>query len=200
MLLDPLFLFFEHYVALNAEEKDDLSQRVKERLVKRKEFILQEGQVCQYYTFVTGGCFRMYAIDKAGKEHNVQFAAESDWIADIGSFYSNKPSKLSIESIEPSRILQIEKQDLIHMYRHYPKFVRNFKVIFENKFVELQNRVLQTISSTAEERYLTFLEQYPNLSNRIPSIQIASYLGITPEFLSKVRKDVASNRNQQITN
>lgn len=200
MILDPLFLFFENYVALNAEEKDALSQRVKERLVKRKEFILQEGQVCQYYTFVTEGCFRMYAVDKAGKEHNVQFAAESDWIADIGSFYSGKPSKLSIESIEPSRILQIDKLDLIHMYRHYPKFVRNFKVIFENKFVELQNRVLQNISSTAEERYLAFLEQYPNLSNRIPSIQIASYLGITPEFLSKVRKDVASNRTQQIAN
>jgi len=192
MELEQLYTFFDSYVVMTPEEKNDLSLRVKARTLKRKEFVLQEGQVCHHYTFVLEGCFKMYSVDKTGKEHNLQFAAENDWIADISSFYSDKPSKLFIEALEPTQILSIEKNDLIFLFQNYRKFVRYFKVIFENKFVEMQNRVLQNISSTAEERYLSFLEQYPHLANRLPSIQIASYLGITPEFLSKVRNDIAT--------
>ncbi|GAB4014241.1 hypothetical protein GCM10028773_00320 [Spirosoma koreense] len=135
----------------------------------------------------------MFGVDAKGVEHNLQFAAQNDWIADIGSFHSGKPSSLFIEAIEPSTILQIEKQDLYFLYTNIPKLDRIFKVIVENKYVELQNRVLQTISSTAQERYLSFLEQYPKLALRLPNTQIASYLGITPEFLSKIRKDLASS-------
>lgn len=191
MTAAPLIAFFDSYVPLSDAEKDDLTLRVKERKLKRKEFFLQEGQVCHHYGFVVAGCFKTYGVDVAGKEHNLQFAAENDWVVDISSFYADKPSKLFIETLEPSHILLIEKNDLLHFYQQYPKFVRYFKVIFENKFVEMQNRVLQNISSTAEERYLAFLEQYPRLSNRIPNLQIASYLGVTPEFLSKIRKDLA---------
>ena len=135
------------------------------------------------------GCLKMYGVDNNGYEHNLQFAAENDWIADIGSLHKERPSQLYIEAIEPSLILQIARKDLWHLYNNYPKFDRNFRVIIENKFVELQNRVLQNISSTAQERYETFLEQYPDLSNRLPNTQIASYLGITPEFLSKIRNE-----------
>jgi CRP-like cAMP-binding protein len=188
---EQLITFFDSYVPLSPEEKNDLVLRVRERKLKRKDFFLQDGQICHHYGFVLEGCFKTYAVDNAGKDHNLQFAAENDWIVDISSFYSDKPSKLFIETLEPAHILLIEKKDLLYLYEHYPKFVRYFKVIFENKFVEVQNRVLQNISSTAEERYLTFLEQYPRLSNRIPNLQIASYLGITPEFLSKIRKDLA---------
>lgn len=153
---------------------------------------MQEGFPCKHYSFVVEGCFRMFAVDQKGVEHNLQFAAENDWIADIGSFHSGQPSGLFIEAVEPSVVLQIEQQDLYFLYRNIPKLDRIFKVIIENKYVELQNRVLQTISSTAQERYLTFLEQYPELALRLPNTQIASYLGITPEFLSKIRKDLAS--------
>ena len=153
--------------------------------------ILQEGFACKHYSFVVEGCFRLYGVDNKGTEHNIQFAAENDWIADIGSFHSGKPSQLFIEAIEPSVILQIEKDDLYFLYLSVPKLDRIFKVIIENKFVELQNRVLQNISSTAQQRYLNFLEQYPTLSLRLPNTQIASYLGITPEFLSKIRKDLS---------
>lgn len=152
--------------------------------------ILQEGFVCRHYSFVVEGCFRMYGVDDKGTEHNIQFAAENDWITDIGSFHSDKPSKLFIEAIEPSVILQIEKQDLYFLYQSIPKLDRIFKVIIENKFVELQNHVLQNISSTAQQRYLNFLEQYPKLALRLPNTQIASYLGITPEFLSKIRSEL----------
>lgn len=133
----------------------------------------------------------MYGVDDRGIEHNIQFAAENDWIADIGSFHSKKPSQLNIEAMEPSEVIQIEQQDLYFLYTNVPKLDRIFKVIVENKYVELQNRVLQNISSTGQQRYLNFLDQYPTLASRLPNVQIASYLGITPEFLSKIRKDLS---------
>ena len=182
---------FQQYIPLNEEEKKLLESRIMTKKIKRRQMILQAGFVCKHYTFVVEGCFKMYGMDDKGYEHNIQFAAEGDWIADIGSFHSQKPSHLFIEAIEPSEIIQIEQQDLYFLYINIPKLDRIFKVIIENKFVELQNRVLQTFSSTAQERYLSFLEQYPRLSNRIPNTQIASYLGITPEFLSKIRKNLS---------
>jgi CRP/FNR family transcriptional regulator, anaerobic regulatory protein len=151
---------------------------------------LQQGDVCRHFTFVVSGCFKMYAVDQSSKEHNLQFAVENDWITDLSSFYAEKPSVAYIEAIEPSVILQVKHADLLYLYTHYHKFDRNFRIIIEQKYIELQNRVLQNISSTAEERYLSFLEQNPALANRLPNTQIASYLGITPEFLSKIRKDL----------
>ena len=134
----------------------------------------------------------MYGIDEKGTEHNLRFATENDWITDLGSFYSEQPSRLFIEAIEPSVILQIEKQDLLYLFINVPKFDRNFRVIVEEKFIELQNRLLQSFSSNAHQRYLDFLEQYRNLASRLPNTQIASYLGITPEFLSKIRGEKLS--------
>ena len=182
---------FETYLPLSDSERNLVETRTAARKVKRRQMILQEGFVCKYYSFVAEGCFRMYGVDNKGTEHNIQFAAENDWIADIGSFHSGKPSRLFIEAVEPALILQVEKEDLYFLYRNIPKLDRIFKVIIENKYVELQNRVLQNISSTAQQRYLNFLEQYPTLSLRLPNVQIASYLGITPEFLSKIRKDLS---------
>ena len=190
MILQPLIEHFKNYIPLNEEEKELFEDRVTQRNVKRRQMILQEGFICKHYSFVEKGCFRMYGVDAKGVEHNIQFAAENDWITDIGSFHREKPSKLFIEAIEPSVILQIEKQDLYFLYRSIPKLDRIFKVIVENKFVELQNHVLQNISSTAQERYLNFLEQYPQLALRLPNTQIASYIGITPEFLSKIRSEL----------
>jgi CRP-like cAMP-binding protein len=183
-----LLTYFDKYLPLNEEERTQLSGRIVERRLKRRQFVLQQGDVCRHYTFVVAGCLKLYGVDKKGTEHILQFAAESDWISDIGSFHAEQPSQLYIEAIEPAVVLQVEKPNLIYLYRHYPKFNLNFRVIIENKFVELQQRVLQNISSTAEERYRSFLQQYPGLATRLPSTQIAAYIGITPEFLSKIRK------------
>ncbi|RDB02555.1 Crp/Fnr family transcriptional regulator [Runella aurantiaca] len=193
MTIQPLIDHFESYLPFDENEKELLQGRVTHRSVKRRYFILQEGFTCKHYTFVVEGCFRMFAVDTKGNEHNIKFTIENDWISDIGSFHSDKPSKLYIEAIEPAVILQIEQQDLYFLYTHIPKLNQILRVIVEDKYVELQNRVLQNISSTALERYLAFQEQYPTLSRRLPNTQIASYLGITPEFLSKLRKDIASS-------
>lgn len=185
--MESIVRHFNKYLPLNGEEKEALLSRLVQRKIKRKQYILQEGDICKYFTYVLEGCFKMYGIDNSGAEHNLVFTAEDDWIADIDSLHKEKPSKLFIEAIEPSTILQISKGDLWYLYTNYPKFDRNFRVIVENKYIELQNRLLQTFSATAYERYENFLEQYPDLANRLPNTQIASYLGITPEFLSKIR-------------
>lgn len=202
MSLQPLIDHFESYIPLKEAEKQLLEGRVTQRQIRRRQAILQEGFPCKHYSFVVKGCFRLFGIDEKGIEHNLQFAADNDlpasrWIADIGSFHAGTPSRLFIEAIEPSTVLQIEQQDLYFLYQNLPKLDRIFKVIVEDKYVELQNRMLQTISSTAQERYVAFLQQYPTLALRLPNTQIASYLGITPEFLSKIRKDMVTDRTIQ---
>jgi CRP-like cAMP-binding protein len=190
VIIDKLFSNFDKYLPLNPAEKDDLAGRVIQQKIKRRQFILQENDICRYYTFVAEGCFKKFQVDDKGTNHNLQFAAEGDWLMEIGSFYFEKPSRVYIEAMEPSVILQISKTDLYYLLDTNPKFDRNFRVIVENRLVETENRVLQAISSTAEERYLAFIKQYPHLRSRLPNTQIASYLGITPEFLSKIRKDL----------
>ena len=188
--IQQLINYFKHLFPLDDKECGEIASRLAERKIRRNQFILQDGDVCRHFTFVVSGCFKMFAVDKNGKEHNLQFAAENDWITDLSSFYSEKASTVFIEAIERSEILQIKHDDLLHLYVNYHKFDHNFRVIIEQKYIEIQNRVLQNISSTAEERYITFLQQYQNLSRRLPNTQIASYLGITPEFLSKIRREM----------
>lgn len=186
-----LIKYFDNILPLDEEEKEYVAAIFRERRVKRRQFILQQGEVCKHSTFVVEGCFKMYFVDSNGKEHNLQFAIENWWIGDISSFYSGEPSKLYIEAIENSVILQSKKEDQFNLFVDYPKFNRIFRVLAENAMVSLQKRTIQNISSTAEERYLDFLRRYPQLFNRISNVQIASYLGVTPEFLSAIRKKIS---------
>ena len=163
------------------------------RRIKRRQIVHQEGDVCKYANFVVQGCLKMYMVDGDAKEHNLQFAVENNWIGDLGSFHSGEPSKLYLEAIERSVILQITKEDLYRLYDEFPKFNKIFRVMKENHIVEYQQRILQNISSTGEERYLDFLDRYPHLFNRISNVQIASYLGVTPVFLSMIRKKLAAS-------
>lgn len=197
MAHDQLFTYFQSYFALDELERSEVNRLFTQKVVKRRHFILQQGDVCQHYNFVVSGCFKMYYSDDKGVEHNIQFAADNDrpasrWIADLGSFYSETPSRMYIEAIEPSVILQIKKPDLLYLFINHHKFDRNFRIIVEQKYIALQERVLLNISSTGEQRYEAFLKEYTNLANRLPNTQIASYLGITPEFLSKIRGSIAS--------
>lgn len=181
---------FKTYLPLNSTEKEALTSRLTERIIKRRQIILAHGDVCRHYTFVDEGCFRMYYIDDKGSEHNLQFVVEKEWITDVRSFHEMNQSELYIEALEKSRILQISHEDLLYLYIHHRKFDRHFRVLAELSCIEMQKRILGNISSSAEERYLDFTEQYPHLINRISNVQIASYIGITPEFLSKIRKNL----------
>ncbi len=185
--------YFENILPISEEERSIVKEAFKERRVKRRQFILQEGDICKHHTFVVEGCFRMYMVDEKGKEHNLQFAIENWWIADIGSFYSEEPSRLYIEALENSIILQLKKEDQIKLFDDNPTFNRIFRVLTEKALVSAQRRILQNISSTAEERYLDFLKRCPHFFNRISNVQIASYLGVTPEFLSTIRNKIAKS-------
>lgn len=188
-----LIAYFNQLLPLDEAEKSFVEKVFKQRSVKRRQFILQEGDVCRHNSFVVEGCFKMYFVDQNGKEHTVQFAIENWWIGDIGSFHSEEPSQLCIQAMEHSVILQISKEDQLRLFVEYPKFNRIFRVITENALVSAQRRVLQNISSTAEERYLDFIQRYPLFFHRISSVQIASYLGMTPEFLSTIRKKLSKS-------
>lgn len=189
----PLIDYFNRILPLNDEEKAFVKEHFKERRVRRRQFILREGEVCRHSTFVVEGCFKMYFVDDKGKEHNLQFAIENWWIGDISSFHSEEPSRLYVEALENSMVLQIKKEDQLKLFVNYPKFNRIFRVLAENAIVGLQQRTIQNISTTAEERYLDFARRYPHFFNRISNVQIASYLGVTPEFLSTIRKKIVKS-------
>ncbi|PHN01822.1 Crp/Fnr family transcriptional regulator [Flavilitoribacter nigricans] len=193
MKIEPLISYLSKHLPLNEKEIVFLKTVVKEKKVRRRQFLLQEGDICKHNSFVVEGCLRMYMVDENGKEHNLQFAIENWWVIDMNSFYSDEPSRLNIEAMENSMILQINREDQFNLFVNYPKFNRIFRVLSENALIACQRRVMQNISSTAEERYLDFMDRYPFLFNRISNVQIASYLGITPEFLSTIRKRLAKS-------
>ena len=185
--IEPLLNYLDRLIPLSQEEKELVADKFQPRLFRNKQFALQEGDLCNQFIFVVRGCLRMYKIDDKGAMHILQFAAENYWILDLGSFHGLKPSTLNIDAIEDSVVLQINRDNLISLYTSAPKFDRIFRVLIENSFVRLQERLLQSISSTAEERYQSFLTNYPHLVNRLSLVQIASFIGITPESLSRLR-------------
>lgn len=182
---EPLIDYFNSLIPLNNEECQLVRELFKSRLYRKKQYVLQENDVCNQFNFIVRGCLRMYKVDEKGNIHIIQFASENWWMIDIGSFHQKKPSELSIDALEDTMVLQISYENLIKLYTSAPKFDRIFRVLIENSFVTLQN-----ISSTAEERYLSFMETYAHLSNRLPQTQIASFLGITPEFFSKLKSKI----------
>jgi len=185
--VEPLLSYFDRLIPLNKEEKELVTAKFHPRLYRKRQYVLQEGDVCTHFYFVVRGCLRMYKIDDKGSTHILQFAAENYWINDFDIFHGVKPSALNIDALEDTVVLQINRDDIILLYTEAPKFDRIFRVLSENSFVRLQERLLQNISSTAGERYQSFLEVYPHLINRLSQVQIAAFLGITPEFLSRLR-------------
>jgi CRP-like cAMP-binding protein len=184
---EPLLEYFDKFFPLEEKEKELIRAKFHSRLFRKRQFVLQEGDVCTQFNFVVRGCLRTYKIDEKGNTHILQFATENYWINDLGSFHGVKPSALNIDALEDTVVLQITRDNLVSLYKEAPKFDRIFRVLVENAFVRLQERLMQNISSTAEERYQSFLELYPHLINRISQVQIAAFIGVTPEFLSRLR-------------
>jgi CRP-like cAMP-binding protein len=191
MSQENLIALFNNYITLDSMEVKALIDICIEKKVRRKQYILQEREVCKYYTFVAVGLLKMFVSDKKDMKHNIQFAIENEWITDIGSLHSKKPSFMNIEAIEDSIIIQIKHKDLHDLISMFPKLERIFRVIIENKYIKMEERISQNLCLATEEKYISLLDQNQLLANRLPNTQIASYLGITPEFLSKVRRNMA---------
>lgn len=188
--LTTLYEVFSFLRSLKRGEQEALASVTHRRELRRRQYILQDGDVCRYYTFVVQGCMKMYHIDGQGKEHALLFGIEGDWIADLGSAHHREPSRCFIEAIEPSVILQIAVPDLWHLWNRFHIFDRYFRVITEDAYSALQRRLVLSYSASGRERYEAFVRDFPQLVSRLPALQIASYLGITPEFLSKVKREI----------
>jgi CRP-like cAMP-binding protein len=154
----------------------------------KKQHHLLEGDVCTYLTFVTQGCLRSYTIDAAGEEHTLQFALEDWWISDFYSLLTVRPSTLNIDALEDTQMLLIRQADMETIYAQAPVFERLFRLLMQNRYLALQERVNAALSETASEKYNHFIQKYRDLTQRIPQHYIASYLGIKPESLSRVRR------------
>jgi CRP-like cAMP-binding protein len=186
---------FQHYLKQHLELTDpqlaELIPRLHMRVVPKNALLLRLGETRSHPYFVEKGLLRSYSIDETGKQHIIQFAPENYFISERGSLYFNAPSKLIMEAIEETTVIVID-----HHYTDYvsclPGFLKKNEMILQSHIWYLQNRVDSLLGATAEARYLEFIQRYPNLTPRVPQWMIASYLGITPESLSRVRKELAT--------
>jgi CRP-like cAMP-binding protein len=176
------------HVDLDRREIDYFLSLLRSREIARKEFLLRAGEVCRYETFVLKGCLRTYSIDDNGQEHILGFAIENWWVGDLFSFLTQSPARYFIDALENSAVIQIDKHDLDKLYTEVPKFERFFRILFQNAFISWQDRTNQNLAESAEQRYLHFIDKYPDLEARIPQKHVAAYLGITPVFLSMLRR------------
>ena len=174
-------------INITPEEAEYFLSLLKYKRVRRRQYILQAGDVCRYESYIIKGCMRSYFIDEDGVEHVIMFAVENSWIGDGMSFTNASPSGVNIDALEDCEIFQIDKPSLEELYEKVPCFERFFRIKFQHAFVAEQQRVICNFTKSAQDRYLTFLERFPGLEQRIPQHQIASFLGITPQFLSQVR-------------
>jgi CRP-like cAMP-binding protein len=182
------------HISLSDDETEAFCNLFQHRTIKKKSFLLREGEVCKFEGFVTKGLFRVYHIDKNGFEQVLYFAIENWWITDIDSFTNETPSQLFIEALEDSEVLVISKKDKEFAYSNLPKIEKLFRVMTQKTHVALQRRMIDNLSKTAESRYIEFTDKNPQLMQRLSNIQVAAYLGITNVFLSNIRKKIALNK------
>jgi len=179
------------HISLSETEVEQFCGLFRHHHIKKKDFLLSEGEVCKFEAFVTKGMFRVYHIDSNGFEQVLYFAIEDWWVTDIDSFINQRQSSLYIEALEDSEVLLISKEDKDYAYQHIPAIEKLFRVMTQKTHVALQRRMIDNLSKTADQRYIDFTEKYPQLAQRLSNIQIASYLGISHEFLSKIRKKIS---------
>jgi len=180
------------YVIFDANELEIFDSLLQYKAVPKKTIMLQVDEMCNFEAFVIKGCVRKYYIDANGFEVILQFAIENAWISDISfSNYEDKPSRVYIETLEDCEFFMFSPETKEELFSKAPKFERAFRILMQRSLAVTQDRLFNTISKTATEKYLEFLENYPTLSQRVAQHYIASYLGISAEFLSKVRTKIA---------
>lgn len=161
---------------------------LNEIAVTKGQFLLKPGTNVKHEHFVVKGCLKAYYLDDKGNKHIIQFAIENWWIGDFDAFYNQVPSKLYIEAIEDSHLLSINYDSLQKIYDEAPIFERYFRILNTQAFISQRKRILSTLEKNTQERYIEFCTSYPNIEDRVANYDIANYLGVTPENLSRVRK------------
>lgn len=180
--------YLQNQIQLNDQELEMILKVCVSRRLRKNQYLLQEGDVWRYNAFITSGCLRTYSINDKLQEHIINFAIENYWIGDRDSLLNGTPSRYNIDAIEDSELLLISKDDFAVLLKSIPQFQDLVNLIIERSFAASQDRINSSISLNAEEKYATFLKKQPNIANRVPQHMVASYLGITPETLSRIRK------------
>ncbi|TCI92165.1 Crp/Fnr family transcriptional regulator [Tenacibaculum sp. M341] len=182
----------KRYVSLNEEDEQQFSSIIRTSNIKRRQFIVQPNFVCTHLTYVLKGAFRSYFVNDQGVDHTIQFAIEDWFISDFNSYITQTPASLFVEALENAVIQQISYEDVEKICAENPKFERFFRLVAQKSFAFAQRRVLSNLGKSAEERYLEFQNLYPSIVQRVPQYTLASYLGMSAEFLSKIRKRLAT--------
>jgi CRP-like cAMP-binding protein len=191
-MFEVLFQKLDEKIQLSEEEKELCKTFFIPKKLRKRQYILQEGDVCKYVAFVEKGMLRSYTIDEKGNEHIMQFAFEGWWIADQFSFLTGEPAVYTIDAIEDCELLLLSKQEEDQLLKRIPKFERYFRILLQNSLIATQRRLISSLSQTAEERYHQLINICPTIPQRVPQHMMASFLGITPETLSRIRRQITA--------
>lgn len=186
--MDNLIKHIQKYIHLSADEVTIITETLQTISVEKETIIHQEGEVCRFNYFVCSGCLRMYFIKENGTEQIVQFAIENWWISDYMSLMTNLASEFYIQAIEPAEIIRIDNPTADRLFEKAPKLERYFRLISQRAYAATQFRIKYLYSLSREELYVHFVTHFPEFLQRVPQYMLASYLGFTPEYLSKLRK------------
>ncbi len=181
----------EERVSLSDEEWELCKNNFRPKRMLKRQFLLQEGDICRQITFVENGSLCSYSVDSKGDRHVLRFASAGWWIADLQSFFTDNPSSLNIEVLEDSELLILDRKNHEKLLQRIPAYERYHRIILQNAYIAIQQRVENALGLTAEEKYARLIEQNPEFMNRVPLHLVASYLGMSPETLSRVRGQMA---------
>lgn len=194
-----LFGHVSRYIQLTSEEQEQFFRLLRLTRVRKRQYIVQPTFVNKYRSYVLKGAIRSYFVDNDGKDHTISFAVEDWWITDFNSYIFQQPATLFVEALEDCVLIQIDYNSEQLLMRTVPKFERFFRIVTERSFAFLQQRMLSNLSKTAQERYDEFFQKYPAIAGRVPQYALASYLGFSTEFLSRIRSSKVKTRHQKLT-
>lgn len=193
-MYELFFHKFNEKVNLSEEEEEVIKQYLTPKKLRKKQYLLQEGDVCKHIAFVEKGALKAYVVDDAGAESIIQFALEGWVISDLYSFLTGEPATYNIDALENAELVLISKSAHEELLKKIPKYETYIRLQITGAYIALQKRLTSIISLPLEERYKNFLATYPNIAQRVPQHMIASYMGLTPETLSRVRSRMASRK------
>ncbi|MES2829234.1 MAG: Crp/Fnr family transcriptional regulator [Bacteroidota bacterium] len=190
-MIEILFKHIEQKVNLSPADKEKIATFFVRKRLRKKQYLLHEGDICKYLSFVATGLTRTYNVDEKGEEHMSVFGWEGWWISDFNSFLSIEPAVFYIDAIEDSELLIISRSDYDALTDQVPIMDRYFRILFQNSLVTKERRLMSSITHTAAQKYEQLIESNPEIISRIPQNMVASYLGIAPETLSRIKKGLA---------
>jgi CRP-like cAMP-binding protein len=193
-MFDILYQHITNKVKLTPSEWEYIKTQCIPKKIRKRQYLIQVGDKAEFFTFVSKGCLRSYTVDENGEEHIVQFAIEGWWIGDLSAFLTNEKASYNVDALEDTEVLIMEREAQERIIDQVPMYERYLRLLLQSNYVAMHRRLVSAISTTAEEKYLRMQHQYPDIMQRVPQHMIASYLGLKPETLSRIRKKLTHNK------